>query len=77
MVIEINPHLSRQCGGHACRLFLDHVVAPTRSANSWIARDTVAFIRAAGFWLDALDEHDQPAMHPLFRRLASGIAVRS
>ena len=40
-----------------------------------MARDAVAAIRAAGFALDDLDEHDQPAMPPLYRRLARGVAV--
>jgi ubiquinone/menaquinone biosynthesis C-methylase UbiE len=73
-------------------IFLEHVVAPTRgrrwlqraldpvsrvvNCGCSIARDTVPMIRAAGFQLELLDEHDQPAMPPLYRRLARGIAVR-
>jgi len=73
-------------------IFLEHVVAPTRgrrwvqraldpvsrvvNCGCSIARDTVPMIRAAGFELELLDEHDQPAMPPLYRRLARGIAVK-
>jgi len=73
-------------------IFLEHVVAPTSgrrwlqraldpvsrvvNCGCRIARDTVPMIRAAGFQLELLDEHDQPAMPPLYRRLARGIAVK-
>ena len=73
-------------------LFLEHVRAATPgrqfaqrlldplskliNCGCSINRDTVATIRAAGFQMESLDEHDQPAMPPLYRRLARGIAVR-
>ena len=74
-------------------IFLEHVVAPTRgrrwlqraldpvsrivNCGCSIARDTVSLIRTAGLRLELLDEHDQPAMPPLYRRLARGIAVKA
>jgi ubiquinone/menaquinone biosynthesis C-methylase UbiE len=74
-------------------IFLEHVVAPTRgrrwlqraldpvsrvvNCGCSMACDTVAMIRASGFRLELLDEHDQPAMPPLYRRLARGIAVKA